>query len=124
MLLSFHQCTVANRGNQKKTLKKALKNDTLSVADFLKNIEIRKPKYSDTTTLNTFSTQFELGKNLIEKLQLKNSHLKAKKYYVQYRIDFSKKFNSIIISASRNQEMYNYIINYDSNDKITANVRL
>ena len=61
MLLSFHQCTVANRGNQKKTLKKALKNDTLSVADFLKNIEIRKPKYSDTTTLNTFSTQFELG---------------------------------------------------------------
>ena len=55
-------------------------------------------------------------------MQLQNLDPKAKKYYVQYRIDFSEKFNSIIISSFRNQRMENYIINYDKNDKIIDNV--
>ena len=54
LLLSFQQCAVSKSENQKKVLKKALKKDTLSVADFLKSVEVRKPQYNDTATLNTF----------------------------------------------------------------------
>lgn len=118
VVTTIQQCTVRKNKNPKIVFEKTLKKDSLSIKDLMENLEVRKPNFTDTIAFSTYNKRYELRKNLIKKLQLQKVDSKAKKYYAQYRIDFANNFNSIVILSLKNQEVFNYLINYDDNGNI------
>ncbi len=115
---TIQQCAIEKNKNSKIAFEKDLKKDSLSIKDLMANLEIRKPNFTDTIAFSTFNKRYKLRKNLIKKLQLQKVDSGAKKYYAQYGIDFSNNFNSIVILSMKNQEVFNYLINYDDNGKM------
>lgn len=108
-----------NKNDNSKNIGESYKIENASAYRFL---EVLKPKpipVTDTTTFDNFELKNKLTKNQVALLNLNKVVSKeyfkfVENYELRYRINFSNKFQTVVISYLPNEnELYTLMINYD-----------
>lgn len=117
--------------NRRDTLKDSLSeninptkqlNNQLS---FLENYEFKSTPLKDSTNFNNFKSNNLLLKEQVELLQLNKKTKEGVSFKINYRINLSDRFHTIVISYKLgDNELYTVLINYDENYKIIDSIEI
>jgi len=92
---------------------------------FLEKYELKETLLKDSTSFKNSKSNNLLSKEQVELLQLNKKIKEGESFKINYRINLSDKFNTIVISYQLGEnELYTVLINYDENYKIIDSIEI
>ena len=86
---------------------------------FLNNYKFKDTPFKDTTNFDNLKSNILLSKEQIEILQLNKKIKEGEGFKINYRLNLSDKFHTIVITYQLgDNQLYTVLINYDVNYKI------
>ena len=82
---------------------------------FFENLETKNFPLIDSTNFDNFNYENELSQYLVKKLDLRKLNQNAEKFYVNYKVDLSNNFNSIVVTTKSEMEMKTFLVNLNNN---------